>query len=307
VANPVLLLGIGPLSPHPFVLFVSAAVVLSYGVGMVVTARIGLPLRRFPGFYLWVLLAGVIGARIAYLVAHPDAARDGLLSILSLWQGGFSLVGGVIGGAVMLLALTRAHNQPFLPWADALLPGALLGLAVGMLGLPVNADGWGRPTRGPLFMRVASDLRPAAYAGSTHFEPIFAYEFALLVVLAALAALLLRRDYRMFAQGRGGYSSLVCVALLGLGIGALRPLTIDAMSDVAVLRTQVVCALLAAAALGVLLMRLYDTWRSARERQELLEVHQIWQARRQEFIDRPPSRRLIEVAVSAPLASEQPE
>jgi len=307
VASPVLLLGIGPLSLHPFVLFVASAVVLSYGLGLVLAARIGLPLRRLPGFYLWVLLAGVIGARMTYLMSHPEATRNGLLSILSLWQGGYSLVGGVVAGGVMLAALARAHNQPFLPWADALLPGALLGLAVGMLGLPGNAEGWGRPTRGPLFMSVAADLRPAAYAGSTHFEPVYAYELALLLVLTALSAVLLLREHRMPATGRGGYSSLACVALLGLGIGALRPLTLDAMSDVAVLRIQAVCALLAAAALGVLLMRLFDAWRTARERQELLEVHQIWQARRQEFIDHPAPRRLTEATVPVQPASEERE
>ena len=188
-----------------------------------------------------------------------------------------------------------------------MLPGALLGLAVGMLGLPGNAEGWGRPTRGPLFMSVAADLRPAAYAGSTHFEPVYAYELALLLVLTALSAVLLLREHRMPATGRGGYSSLACVALLGLGIGALRPLTLDAMSDVAVLRIQAVCALLAAAALGVLLMRLFDAWRTARERQELLEVHQIWQARRQEFIDHPAPRRLTEATVPVQPASEERE
>jgi phosphatidylglycerol---prolipoprotein diacylglyceryl transferase len=162
VASPEALFRAGPLSLHAFTLFIAAAVVLSYMIGMVGVARLGLAVRRFPGIYLRVLLAGVIGARVMYLFAHPDATRSGIQSILSLAQGGYNLIGGIVAGGAMLAAIVRAHDEPFLRWADALTPGATLGLAVGMMGLPGNGDGWGRPTGGPLFMSVASDLRPVA-------------------------------------------------------------------------------------------------------------------------------------------------
>src|SRR5581483_5731477 len=129
-----------------------------------------------PGTFLIVVPGSFVGARLAYVALHPVAGQEGLQGILSIWQGGFLLIGGLVAGAFFLALVTWARDEALWRWADAVAPAASLGLAVGMLGLPFGGEGWGQPTRGPLYMTVDPARRPIQFINVAHFQPIFAYE-----------------------------------------------------------------------------------------------------------------------------------
>lgn len=246
---------IGFLAVHPFGLFVAIGLVLGYAVTLWQVMRAGLAPRYLPGMLVVVVLGAFVLARLGFAARHPEATRDGVQSLLALWQGGLSLAAGVAGGTVLLWLYTWAQRLPFRPWSDALAPGAALGLAVGMLGLPYSGEGWGQPTHGPFFMRVAPSLRPAELVNDTRFQPIFAYEAVLFGLLALVLIVLARRQRRIGRPAAGALGLLfLCVTMLGYG--ALRPLTLDAATPWLVTQTQLFCAIVAAVAGALLLTRL---------------------------------------------------
>lgn len=245
---------IGILAVHPFGLFVAIGIVVGYSAALWRVLRAGLAPRYLPGLLVTVVLGAFVLARLGFVAQHPEAMSDGVQGLLALWRGGLSLAAGVVGGALLLLLYTWTHRLPFWPWADAAAPAAALGLAVGMLGEPYGGEGWGQPTRGPFFMRVAPSLRPAALVDATRFHPIFAYEAAL---FGALAVLLLVLLWRRAGRTAPGSSGLVFLFVAMLGYGALRPLTLDAAVPLHVLETQAFCALSAAIAGALLIRRLW--------------------------------------------------
>jgi phosphatidylglycerol:prolipoprotein diacylglycerol transferase len=255
VHDPIVRIGI--VAVHPFGLFVALGILLGYVVALWRAPRAGLPARYLPGMLIVVVLGSLVTARLAFVSLHPDTVRDGLQGVLSLWRGGLSLAGGVIGGAVLLTLYTWARGEPLWPWADVLAPAASLGLAVGMLGLPYSGEGWGLPTRGPFFMYVAPGLRPAALMSATRFQPIFAYEAVLFAVLTVLLLALARRQRRL-GRPAAGSVGLTFLLVTMLGYGVLRPLTLDAPHGLVVLQTQVPCAVAAAYAFGLLAMRFWQ-------------------------------------------------
>lgn len=54
---------------------------------------------------LWSLVAGIVVARIAYVLSHLEAFSQDWWSALALWQGGFDPWAGIAAAAVVLLAM----------------------------------------------------------------------------------------------------------------------------------------------------------------------------------------------------------
>lgn len=70
------------------------------------------------------LIIGLVVARIGYVATHWDAYRVEPAAVLSIWQGGFSLVWGLVGAALYLAASLRSLRA-------IALAGAAGGIALG--------------------------------------------------------------------------------------------------------------------------------------------------------------------------------
>ncbi|MFO7958760.1 MAG: prolipoprotein diacylglyceryl transferase, partial [Candidatus Brocadiia bacterium] len=64
------------------------------------------------------LLGGIVGARIFYVVQHWELFASEPVRILFLHEGGLSIFGGLIGGALGLMAGIRKKRLPLVPALD---------------------------------------------------------------------------------------------------------------------------------------------------------------------------------------------
>ena len=69
----------------------------------------------------WVIVIGIMGARLYYVFFQWDAYKDDLLQILNLRAGGLAIYGGVIAGLITLYVLCRRKKLSFLDVADSLI------------------------------------------------------------------------------------------------------------------------------------------------------------------------------------------
>ena len=123
---------------------------LFYGVlGVVLGGRLGYVLFYKPGYYF----------------AHP-------VEIFSVWQGGMSFHGGLLGVLVAVWLAARKHGLPYLAVTDFIAPMMPCGLAAGRLGNFINGELWGRVTDVPWGMVFRG-------AGPLPRHPSQLYEFAL--------------------------------------------------------------------------------------------------------------------------------
>ena len=61
---------------------------------------------------LWAVPIGVVCARLYYCVFYWDLYRDNPISMLYIWEGGLAIYGGIIGGAITVLVLSRVKKIP---------------------------------------------------------------------------------------------------------------------------------------------------------------------------------------------------
>ena len=102
----------------------------------------------------WVIVIGIMGARLYYVFFQWDAYKDDLLQILNLRAGGLAIYGGVIAGITTLYVLCRRKKLSFLDVADSLMLAVLVGQILGRWGNFFNCEAFGRYTESLFAMRI---------------------------------------------------------------------------------------------------------------------------------------------------------
>ena len=102
----------------------------------------------------WVIVIGIMGARLYYVFFQWDAYKDDLLQILNLRAGGLAIYGGVIAGLITLYVLCRRKKLSFLDVADSLILAVLVGQILGRWGNFFNCEAFGRYTESLFAMRI---------------------------------------------------------------------------------------------------------------------------------------------------------
>ncbi len=146
---------------------------------------------------LWVILLGLVGARLYHVFSSPNDGSQGgwayysrnPLQIVAIWQGGLGIYGGLVGGALGVLLVCLRRRLRFLCLADSVAPGVLLAQAIGRWGNYFNQELYGGPT-GSAWWGITIDppyrvRTPGAdftdlqrYPPETRFHPTFLYESA---------------------------------------------------------------------------------------------------------------------------------
>lgn len=96
---------------------------------------------------LWAVPAGVLGARLDYVVSHPRQFST-LLDLVAVWRGGLALFGGLIAGLAVGLFVARRGGLHLPRLLDAAAPSLAIAIAIGRIGDLLLLDHLGKPTAG---------------------------------------------------------------------------------------------------------------------------------------------------------------
>ncbi len=135
----------------------------------------------------WLLIAGIVGARIWHILTPPASmVEQGIttyyylthpLDMLKIRNGGLGIPGAVIGGAIALYVYSRRHKISFPVFVDIIAPGLALAQAVGRWGNFFNQEVYGAPTNLPWKLFISPERRLPEYADVAYYHPLFLYEF----------------------------------------------------------------------------------------------------------------------------------
>src|SRR5262249_44286509 len=129
---------------------------------------------------LWSVPGGIVGARLLYVIEHADTFSKDLGSVFSVNEGGISIYGGVLGGALVGFLYAYRKHLPVRRIADCAGLGLLVGRAVGRMGAFTTGDpgakapalpgGFSYPTPNPL--TGAPNPGPPPICGSLSQHPL---------------------------------------------------------------------------------------------------------------------------------------
>jgi len=128
-------LNFGPLHFYLYGLGLGIAASVAYYYAKRRLSRVGINAERFWVFATGIIIAGVLGARIAHVVTNWGYYQHSPGQWLALWNGGLASFGGIALAIPVGLVLRHRiwPDSSQLAFLDALLPALLLGWAIGRL------------------------------------------------------------------------------------------------------------------------------------------------------------------------------
>ena len=189
-------------------------------LGILAAARLGLWLLSKDGVNVsngadgvaWMVVVGLIGARLLYVWENYKLFQGQLGRIFLLTEGGISQWGGLFGA--MLGAYIWARRAAISYWKviDAAGAATMIGLAIGRIGDVINGEHHGTPTNLPWGVEYVNPNTLGQPGLVVH--PEVAYEMILTLVLLGA---LLPFHQRLKARLPDGALGLTYLGLYGLG------------------------------------------------------------------------------------------
>jgi phosphatidylglycerol---prolipoprotein diacylglyceryl transferase len=219
-------------------------------VGTVVAARQahvrGLAAQHIYDVALWVVIAGVIGARLFHVIDYWEyyAANPGAL--FALQQSGLAIYGAIVGGFLAIAVFAWRQGLSFWKLADVAVLGLPLGQVIGRIGCFINGCNYGYATELPwgVRWRASGAMVPDP---NTAYQPAQLYEA---VVAAGVFAVLWPLRKRVQADGILFLLYLILYSVTRFAISFTRP---DNLIWLGLRQAQLISLVLVAVAVPLLL------------------------------------------------------
>ena len=163
---------IGNFSIAFYGMIIGAAIIIGLFLTWKEARRSGQKEDDYTDFIIWGIIAGVIGARLYYVVFQWDYYKDNLLEIFNLRSGGLAIYGTVIFSFTALIIFCCVRKKSFFQMIDTLIPQLALGQAMGRWGNFFNMEAFGKYTEGLLAMQLRLDKVSPNMIGEDHLMHI---------------------------------------------------------------------------------------------------------------------------------------
>lgn len=188
-----------------------------------------------------LIISGIIGARIYYVLLNADFYFSNLSEIFMINHGGISIHGAILGGLAAAIIFCKKKKINLFLYADVVSYGLILAQAIGRLGNFFNSEAFGKPTDLAWKMYVAPEFRPLRYASYEYFHPTFLYEIIWNIFVFTILFFAIRK----IAKNKTGVIFFSYLIFYSIGRFLIEGIRIDSVLDIyAIPFAQIVSILL---------------------------------------------------------------
>jgi phosphatidylglycerol---prolipoprotein diacylglyceryl transferase len=212
-----ILFHLGPLPIYSYGFMLMLAFLAATAIATHLARERGMPPEYVLDLTAYILVAGILGARLLYVMLTWSYFRDHLDHVFRVWEGGLSFHGGLVGGLLAGLLYCRGRSISFLRMGDIVAPGLAIGYSIGRIGCFLNGCCYGAPTDLPWACRFHDPPITGPLTPPSHPTQIYAS-----IINVGIFALLMLIWRRQKATGQVLWSYLLFYAIYRFGIEFLR-------------------------------------------------------------------------------------
>lgn len=192
-----ILFSLGPINIYWYGLFIVLGILAAFLVALKLAGYYGIKRETVFDLAFYLIISGIIGARIYYVLLEWQYYLAHPLNIFKIWQGGLAIHGAIIGGIWAVYFFSKKYKVNFGLMASLIAPGLALAQAIGRWGNYFNQELFGQPTDLPWGIPIDVANRPFEYISSEFFHPAFLYEsmgnFLIFIILIIIHYLIIKR------------------------------------------------------------------------------------------------------------------
>lgn len=140
----------GPWDIYSYAVMFVIAICISLFCAAIRAKKKNLPSEMALDIGLYIVLSGVIGARLIYVLLHLSSYHHNLLQMINLRTGGLSWHGALLGGLIAIVLYCLKNKLSIGAILDLFSPSFILGLAIGRIGCFLNGCCYGKIASGNL-------------------------------------------------------------------------------------------------------------------------------------------------------------
>ncbi len=136
---------------HPIMwygIIIALAMVIGFAVSHSKAKHEGIKSDSLFDLAIFLIVFCIIGARLYYVLSKPSEFHS-FKEVISIWNGGLGIYGGVIAGALTILVFSKITKIKTAKLLDVAAPGLIIGQAIGRWGNFFNVEAYGSATALP--------------------------------------------------------------------------------------------------------------------------------------------------------------
>lgn len=188
-----ILINIGPIKIYWYSITMLLAVLTGIYITLKESKRIGI-YNYIESLIYKIIIFGIIGARLYYVIFNFDIYKNDLLSIFKIWEGGLAIYGAIIGGFIAVVYDAKKNKQSILKITDTIVPGLILAQAIGRWGNFFNHEAHGGIVSLDFLQKLhlPNFIISGMHINGMYYHPTFLYE-SIWCVLGFIILIIIRK------------------------------------------------------------------------------------------------------------------
>ncbi len=180
----------------------------------------------FENLMFYLIVFGILGARLYYVIFEFDNYKYDLISILKIWEGGIAIYGAIIAGFLVIVYESKKHNKSIIQTTDILAPSLIIGQAIGRWGNFFNQEAHGIEVSLSFLqkLKLPNFIIEGMYINGTYYHPTFLYE-SIWCILGFIILLIIRK----ISKRKKGFVTFTYLIWYGIGRFFIEGLRTDSL------------------------------------------------------------------------------
>lgn len=206
---------IGGLSIRWYSVLILVGIIIGFILATKEGKKFALPKDFIFDLGFWIVVFGIIGARLYYCLFNFSLYKNNLIDILKIWNGGLAIHGGIIAGFITLIIYCKIRKVNPFRMCDIVVPSLIIAQAIGRWGNFFNMEAHGPATTLANLqnLHIPNFIINGMQINGIYYHPTFLYE-SLWCFAGFIVILIIRKYYKYLKTGQ-----LTCVYLMWYGVG----------------------------------------------------------------------------------------
>lgn len=186
---------LGPITISYYAICILFGGFLAYFLARKEWIKKGYDPNHLQDFFINVLLIGVLGARIWYVIFMLPFYLQNPSEIIAIWHGGLAIQGGIIAGLIYGYYYFSKRGYDFWDVADSTLPYLLIAQAMGRWGNFFNQEAYGQVVSYEHLknLMIPNFIIDKMFIDGSYRQPTFLYESIFCIVAFLLIRLIIKK------------------------------------------------------------------------------------------------------------------